>query len=385
MNLHTAAGLYYLGMIIVSAYFFLVATINVLGMRIRTTRPKAKNGPLVSVLVPARNEETNIEKCIGFLQKQDYQNYEILVIDDNSEDRTYEIIRNIAALDSRVRVFRGKPLQEGWFGKAYALEQLVPHAKGEILLFTDADTVHTPTSVSWAVTNLEATGADFLSGYVGQTLKSIGERITVPLIFFLTGFLIPMFLGRITKRGYFSLAVGQYIVVKKNIYLESGGFAAVKNKTSEDVFLARHMKKSGYKTEFLDITNQVFCRMYTGYKEAVRGIGKNIYDFLGKNPPVLILNAVTIFFFFCLPFPILVYSLVNQFMGHAVNPFMLQLVIVHILFTLTWLALFIGRRIAWYNALFWPVMYANLLFMVLWSFYRTVSGRGFIWKDRVVS
>jgi chlorobactene glucosyltransferase len=375
----TIAIIFFYVMIAVSAYFFLTAAINVLDMRIRTSKPSIKNGPMVSVLIPVRNEEKNIERCLSSLQNQDYNNYEILVIDDNSDDGTYGIISKIAEQDIRVKAFKGKPLPADWYGKPFALSQLVPHTNGEILLFTDADTIHSPTSVSWAVTNIEATKADLISGYVGQTLLTFGERITVPVIFFLTGFLIPMFLGKWIKSGYFSLAVGQYIIVKKHVLNKTGGFETVKNKTSEDVFLARHIKSLGYKTEFLDITNQAFCRMYTGFNAAIQGIGKNIYDFFNKKPFILFLNAVAIFFFFCLPFPILIFSLFVS------NPFMPYLVIVHILFTLTWLALFIGRRINWLNALVWPIMHINLLFMVLWSFYRTVSGRGFTWKDRIVS
>ena len=385
MNFNAAAEFYYLGMIVVSAYFFIMAAANILEMKIRTSRPTIKSGPLVSVLIPARNEEKNIDRCISYLLNQDYQNYEILIIDDNSDDGTFSLIKNIADKNEKVTAIKGEPLPADWYGKPFAMEQLASHAKGEILLFTDADTIHSPTSLSWAVTNMQNTGADLISGYVGQILKTFGESVTVPLIFFLTGFLIPMFLNKVVKLGYFSLAVGQYIAVKKETYIKTGGYKTVKNKTSEDVFLARHFKKSGYQTEFLDITDQVFCRMYSGWWSAIQGIGKNIYDFLGKNPPVLILNALTIFFFFCLPFPILVCSILFPVFGLGTNPFLFQLITAHILFTLTWLVLFIGRRINWLNTFFWPIMYFNLLFMVLWSFFRTISGRGFIWKDRIVS
>ena len=380
MTLSLAAELYCLGMIVVSAYFFILAAANVLEMKICTSRPSLKEGPFVSVFIPVRNEEKNIERCIDSLLNQDYRDYEILVLDDNSDDNTYMIIRKLEEKDKRVRAFKGGPLPEDWYGKPFAHEQMLCHARGEILLLTDADTIHSPTSISWAVTNMKSTGADLISGFAGQILKTFGESVTVPLIFFLSGFLIPMFLNRFVRLGYFSLAVGQYIVLKKEVLLKTGGFSIIKKKTSEDVFLARHIKKSGYKTEFLDISNQVFCRMYDGYRSGIQGIGKNIYDFFRKNTPVLILNALAIFLFFCLPFPILIFSLVWP----ANNPFLLQLVIVHVIHTLTWLVLFLSRGIPWYNAFTWPLMYFNLLFMVLWSFYRTLSGRGFIWKDRVV-
>ena len=384
MDLNRIAEIYYYGMLIVSLYFFIIATANILEMRKRTALPALKDGCLVSVLVPARDEENNIERCINSLLHQDYRNYEILVIDDNSEDETYRIIQRIAAENKKVRVFKGKPLPADWYGKAFALDQLISYAKGEILLFTDADTIHNPTSISWAVTNLETNKADFISGYVGQILKSFGEKVTVPIMFFLTGFIIPMFLNKLIKLGYFSAAVGQYIAVKKEVFKKIGGYTAVKNKTSEDIYMARYIKECGYKTEFLDITNQVSCRMYKGYWEGIQGIGKNIYDFLGKKPLVLIFIALLIFFFFCLPFPILIFSIVFSLLGITINPFMIQLIIVNILSTFTWLILFLGRRIHWCNTFVWPVMYVNLLFMVLWSFYRTVSGRGFVWKDRIV-
>lgn len=385
MFLHTVTFIYYYGMIVVTCYFFVMATANILGMKKRTSLPSIKSGPLVSVLIPARNEEKNIERCINSLLSQDYKDYEILVIDDNSEDRTHEIIQKIAEQNKKVKAYKGAPLPDDWYGKTFALDQLVSYSKGEILLFTDADTIHCSTSISWAVTNMKATGADLISGYAGQILKTIGERVTVPLIFFLTGFLIPMFLNKFVKLGYFSLAIGQYIAVKKEVFIKTGGFSKVKNRTSEDVFMARNIKESGYKTEFLDITNQVFCRMYSGWWSAIQGIGKNIYDFLGKNPVILILIALTIFCFFCLPFPILVTSILFSVMGLAHNAYLIPLVIIHVIFTLIWLVLFLGRRITWYNAFAWPVMYINLLFMVLWSFYRTISGKGFLWKDRIVT
>jgi chlorobactene glucosyltransferase len=383
--LHITAEIYYYGMIAVTVYFLFMATANILDARIRTSPPSIKNGPLVSVLIPVRNEEQNIESCVNTLLAQDYQNYEILVIDDNSEDKTFEILQKMAEANTRVRVFKGEPLPPDWFGKPFALNQLIPQSRGEILLFTDADTLHSPTSISWAVTNMENNKADLVSGYAGQILKTFGERVTVPVIYFLTGFLIPMFLNKVVKLGYFSLAVGQYIAVKKEVFLQAGGFSEIKQKTSEDVFMARHIKELGYNTEFLDLSDQVFCRMYNGWRAGIKGIGKNIYDFLGKNPPLLIFIALVILFFFCTPFPVLVFSLVSSALGLYTNPYLFPLLIVHGIFTLIWLVIFIGRRLSWYNAFTWPIMYFNLFFMATWSFYRTISGRGFIWKDRIVS
>jgi chlorobactene glucosyltransferase len=370
--------IYFIAMLAVSAYFFLTASFNIIEMKLITVKPRLITGEMVSVLVPARNEEENIERCITSLLNQTYQNYEILVLDDNSNDGTWRILEKLEKENSRVRIFKGKPLPPDWYGKPFALQQLNEYARGSILLFTDADTVHTDTSLSWAVTNMEKTKADFLSGYVGQKLLSFGEIITVPIMFFMTGFVIPMYLNRFIKLGYFSAAVGQYIVMKAQVFKDIEGYANIRKKTTEDVYLSRHVKELGYKTEFLDMGDQVKCRMYKGYAAGIQGIGKNIFDFLGKKTALLMLVAFAILIFFVLPFPLMFFLIA------AHSPFLHYCIAVNILFTATWLVMFLGRRINWLYTVFWPIMYINLIIMVLWSWFRTVSGKGFVWKGRVV-
>ncbi|MDR2097218.1 MAG: glycosyltransferase [Spirochaetaceae bacterium] len=371
-------NIYFIAMLAVSAYFFLMASLNIIEMKLNTAKPRITTGRMVSVLVPARNEENNIENCINSLLNQTYQNYEILIIDDNSGDNTWQILEKLAKENSRVRVFKGKPLPKDWYGKPFALQQLYEHAAGEILLFTDADTVHKATSISWAVTNMEKTKADFVSGYVGQRLITFGEITTVPIMFFMTGFVIPMFLNRFIKLGYFSAAVGQYIVMKTKVFKDIEGYANIRKKTSEDIYLSRYVKNLGYKTEFLDMADQVKCRMYEGYGAAVNGLGKNIFDFMGKRVPLLAPIAFAILIFFVMPFPLMFFLIAVQ------DQFMYHCIAVNILFTATWIVMFLGRRINWRFAFFWPFMYGNLLIMVLWSGFRTVSGKGFEWKGRVV-
>jgi chlorobactene glucosyltransferase len=373
-----ALNIYFVAMIAVSVYFFLMASLNIIEMKLTTAKPQLTTGSMVSVLIPARNEECNIENCVNSLLNQTYQNYEILVIDDNSIDNTWPILERLAKENSRVRVFKGSPLPVDWYGKPYAIQQLYEHALGDILLFTDADTVHSPESISWSVTNMEKTKADFISGYVGQELLTFGEITTVPIMFLMTGFVIPMFLNRFIKLGYFSAAVGQYIVMRSKVFKDIGGYSNIRSKTTEDVYLSRYVKDKGYKTEFLDMEKQVRCRMYNGYGAAIHGIGKNIFDFLGKRTPILMLIAFAILIFFVMPFPLMFFLIAAQ------NQFMVHCIVVNLFFTATWLVMFLGRRINWLFAFFWPVMYVNLIGMVLWSWFRTVSGKGFEWKGRVV-
>ncbi|MDR0503218.1 MAG: glycosyltransferase [Treponema sp.] len=370
---------YYYTLIVVASYFFILSLANHYEMWRFTHGPEIFNGPLVSVLIPARNEERNIERCLNSLRNQHYENYEILVINDNSTDNTGKILDRIAKEDPRVRVFNGKPLPDDWFGKPFALHQLSFQAKGEILLLTDADTVHNPASISWAVTNMVRLNVDMISGYIGQIFQTFGEVITVPLMFFLTGFFIPLFLNRYSKLSHFSAAIGQYIAIKRDVFFAAGGCEAFKKKTSEDIYMSRNVKRKGYSTRFLDITEYVSCRMYNGYKGAIEGIGKNIFDFLGKNTLVIFFIAIAVLFFLFLPFALFIGCFITD------SPWFLHILIVNALNTLTWLFMFLGQRLNWWYGFLWPLLYLNLLYMAAWSWFRTVSGRGFLWKDRKVS
>jgi chlorobactene glucosyltransferase len=372
------SSIYFPVVLVVATYFFVFSLANHYEIWRFTLASEIFDGPMVSILIPARNEDRNIERCLNSLRNQVYKNYEILVLNDNSTDHTMDIISRIAAEDSRVRVFNGKPLPDDWYGKPFALHQLTQEARGEILVFTDADTIHTPTSIAWAITNLQGLKADLVSGYIGQIFLTFGEIVTVPLMFFLTGFAIPLFLNRFVKVVWFSAAIGQFIVVRRKVFEEIGGCEIFKKKTSEDIYMCRHIKGKGYNTRFLNITEHVKCRMYNGYRSAVEGIGKNIFDFMGKNSFLMFFLILAVFFFLFFPFPLLFICIAHS------SPWTLHIFAVVVLSTLTWLFMFLGQRLNWWYGFFWPLFFLNLIYMAAWSWFRTVSGRGFLWKDRVV-
>jgi chlorobactene glucosyltransferase len=367
--------------VLVSAtvYFFILSLANHYEMWRFTSASQIFDGPMVSVLVPARNEEQNIERCLNSLRNQFYMKYEILALNDNSTDNTLEILNRIAASDGKVRVINGKPLPDDWYGKPYAMQQLAQEAKGEIMIFTDADTIHTPTSIAWAVTNMQDLKADMVSGYVGQIFHSFGEIVTVPLMFFLTGFVIPLFVNRYTKLPWFSHAIGQFIAVRKVVFDAIGGCESFRKKTSEDVYLSRYVKNKGYNTRFLNITEHIKCQMYNNYHAAVEGIGKNICEFLGKSSFLLFFIMLLILIFLVLPLPLLFVCIASS------SPWTWYIVAAVGLHTLTWLFMFLGLRLNWWYGLLWPLMFVNLIYLGLWSWFRTISGKGFLWKDRKVN
>jgi len=370
---------YFIVLIIIASYSFFLSLSNHYEMLRFSLSSENIDGPLVSVLVPARNEEKNIERCLKSLQDQHYKNYEILVLNDNSEDNTMNILNRISAKDTRVKVFNGEPLQPDWYGKPFALHQLTKKAKGEILILTDADTVHKPTSISWSVTNLFGLKADLISGYIGQVFCSLGEILTIPAMFILTGFFIPLSVNRFVKKlHWFSAAIGQFIVVKRTVFDSIGGCEAFKKKTSEDLFLSRLVKRKGYSTRFLNISDHVKCRMYDGYKNAIQGIGKNIFDFFGKKSFLLFIVMILFFFFLFFPFPLLFLCIIYS------STWTIYMIIIITLYTLSWMFTFLSVKSKWIYGFLWPILLINFIYMAGWSWFRTVTGKGFIWKDRKI-
>ena len=177
-----------------------------------------KENPLISVMVPARNEEECIKRCIVSLTKQDYKNIEILVLDDNSTDNTAKIVEELSKKYSNVRFYRGEPLKKGWLGKSYACHQLSKHARGKYIIFTDADTLHFPDSISSAVACLVRYKVDALSVFPMQIMVTMHERMMVPFGNYIILALFPLYLMRRAKNALFCTAIGQFMMFKTEVY-----------------------------------------------------------------------------------------------------------------------------------------------------------------------
>ena len=380
--------IYSLILVIVGIYFFIFSLLNIIKIRKDTVYSMPDEQPLVSVLIPARNEEDNIEKCINSFLNQTYKNYEILVLDDNSTDNTYKIVETLAKQNpGKIRLFSGKPLPPDWRGKSFAMQQLLDYAKGEYYLFTDADTIHTKKSISLMMSNILKHDADLVSGYIGQRTESFGEKITIPLIYLLTGLVIPLWMNQKTKISVFSSAIGQFIGVKAKSFKSIGGYKKIKGYTTEDIYLAREMKKAGFKTVFVDFKEAATCRMYTTYEESVRGISKNIFDFLGKNSIVMVSIILAIFFFLVISAPLCIIQFFEIRLHNVtyLDTFTLSLTLNIILSCLSWIMIFATRKLPIYIAFIYPVVHLNLLYIAFISWIRSEQGKGYVWKGRLVS
>jgi hypothetical protein len=238
---------------------------------------------LVSVLVPARNEERGLAACLASLSAQTYPALEIVAIDDGSTDGTAGILAAAVAREPRLRAVRLDGPPPGWTGKNFALASGVRLARGRWLCFTDADTVHAPEAIARAVGFAEAHGLGLLSLTSRQVTGSVWERIVQPVVFGLLDQWYP--LARVNDPASpLAAANGIFILVRGDAYRAAGGHAAVAGEVLEDVALARNVKGAGLRLGFVDGADLVAARMYTGLRAIRRGWVKNLYRLRGRRP-----------------------------------------------------------------------------------------------------
>lgn len=242
-----------------------------------------KNGPFVSVLIPARNEEANIGNILDDLLSQDYENIEIIVFNDQSDDRTAEIVTLYTIREKRIRLIDSEGLPEGWLGKNFACHSLAKSAKGDYFLFLDADVRISGNVIGRAVSFSDKNRIDLISSFPRQLIETYGERITVPVMNYILVSLLPLVLVRRTRFISLSAANGQFMIFRADSYRELIPHEKVRNNRVEDIHIARMFKKAGKNVSCTLGDNDLSCRMYRGFGDAVNGFSKNVTAFFGNS------------------------------------------------------------------------------------------------------
>lgn len=349
---------------------FLVSLINLLLNQSLKSINLSNNTPLVSVLIPVRNEENNIPILLNSLLLQDYQNIEILVLDDNSTDNTYQVIQDYSIEYNNISTIKGGPLPDGWLGKNWACHQLSNFAKGDIYIFVDSDVFLKSNAITSLLSFYYKYDLDALSVFPTQIMNSFGEKLVVPLMNWILLSFLPLFLIRKSKFKSFIAANGQLFMFSKEIYRQVGGHEAVKSNPVEDMELAKNVKKNGFKIATFLGSELVKCNMYSGFMSSINGFSKNFYN--GFNIPW----TVFIFFVFFI-------SLVN------ILPFLL--IFMNFYFLLPVLLIILNRIILSYlskqdiftNIILHIPQFIVFLFIGILSVYKTKLGKN-VWKGRPV-
>ncbi|MBD3286848.1 glycosyltransferase, partial [candidate division WOR-3 bacterium] len=340
--------------------------------------PEPTRLPRISVLVPARNEAKNIQACVESLLNQNYPDFEVVVLDDESTDDTWERLKRLRKKDNRLKIIKGKSLPEGWIGKHWACHQLSQKARGELYLFTDADTRHHPSTLQDAVAAFEAENADFMTALPREEAETFGEKLTIPIMSFGIISFLPVGIAHRSHSPLLSLTVGQFMMIRADTYEEIGGHESVKQDVLDDVSLGRRVKAHRLNWRIVDACNHINCRMYNNIQEVSDGFSKNLFATFGNSvfiyiPVWLWLTAVFIF-------PVFVIGLAVA--GGNVSETCLLLALVTIGFSLIlWSITHLRFRYPLYLTLLYPVMVFLWVVMAMRSMVLSLAGQTF-WKGR---
>lgn len=338
--------------------------------------------PLVSVLIPARDEEANIETCLKSLQNQDYPNFEILVLDDNSSDSTAEIVERIASEDNRIRLFYSEPLPDGWTGKSFACYQLAQRARGSWLLFVDADTLHEPHMLRSVLALAIESKSGLLSGFPRQIANSLPQKIAIPVLYFVILSWLPLWWLHRSKTPKPSLAIGQFLLFPREDYWKIGGHRAVKSRILEDVWLGVEINRSGSRHIAVDLSPVVACNMYRDVGAMWEGFVKWIYSVTALSRMALVLLIAAGLAFFLAPF----YWLWRELFVVSTPTGWGAIIIfqVVVIFGMRWL---VDSRFKEpiVSFILHPLGFSFLVLTGLYAGSRQVVGAGVRWKNRLYS
>lgn len=346
----------------------------------------AAGSPFVSLLVPARNEEHNIRRCVVSLLSQDYPAFELIVVDDRSTDGTGAILDELEKRDPHLKVVQGLDLPPGWAGKPYALFQAARIAHGDWLVFVDADTWLEPGSLAATLEAALATQADLFTTLNRQVMGTFWEKAVLPLV--LLGLSIA-FPPRMVNDPESPVAVanGQYLMIRRAVYEAIGGHEAIKGEIVEDKAIALRVKRSACRLVVADGRHFVNTRMYRSLSEMWEGWTKNIYLGLRDQTRLLALGVFGAFLALLATLVLPLWPLLGLGWLARGGGWMAMVVVAEAL--IVWAYLLFQRAKAsrafeisqWY-ALSLPLGSAVFASMMAVSAWNVISGRGVTWKGR---
>lgn len=338
------------------------------------SNPKLTSSPreytdMVSILIPVRNEEHNILNLLESIRDQDYQNYEVIILDDHSTDNTQELCARFCRLNKRFRIISGKALPKDWLGKNYACYQLAAESKGTFLMFLDADETIANGLINNTVHRIKFYRLDLLSLFTNQVMISWGERMIVPLMHFVLLNLLPLRLVKLSKNPAFSAASGQFMLFNADNYRENQWHEQVKGKVVEDIEIMKLVKGYGFKAEALLANGFIFCRMYKNFSEAFNGFSKNLLA--GFNNSVI---GLFLYLLLVILGPIAI--------AYILSLELLLFALALIILSRVMISLMSGQNV-WLNIILHPL---QLIFMVLISVtsVKKYFTKTIVWKGRTI-
>jgi hypothetical protein len=332
----------------------------------------------VSVLIPARNEEAVIEGAVNSVLQSTGVEFEVVVMDDCSTDRTQEFVATMARRDPRVRLERAPALPAGWNGKQHACWELAHAARCEVLCFVDADVKIGPEAIARMAAFLQREDAALVSGFPRQVTKTWMEWLLLPLIHFvLLGFL-PLARMRSGTDPAFAAGCGQFMMVRREAYFAAGGHAALRRTMHDGLLLPRLLREAGFRTDLADITRLADCRMYTTAAQVWNGLAKNATEGLAA-PARIVPVSLVLLLGQTMPIALLIWLWLRG--GSSIPAIALAFAAA----VCAWLPRVVAARRFrqdWRGAVLHPV---GILVLIVLQWYALVTktlGRATVWKER---
>lgn len=333
--------------------------------------------PLVSIIVPVRNEEPVVGRCVESLLAVEYPNKEILFVDGGSTDATLEIL---AHYEGRIRVLREPPLPPGWVGKNWACHTAFQQAHGDLLLFSDGDTVHAPRGLGAAVAYMQRVGADLVTLYPRLLREGFWEKLMLPIVGFL---IVVRHRGRFVNRDdrHYFIGIGPFLLIKRSVYEAVGGHEAVRDRIDEDLRIGQRVKHAGYRLRALRGEEALELRMYEHFGELWEGWVKNISPGLDYNPGKMAFAVFLAVFFFLGPFVVLAGGIALLALGGSPLALWVGLLTTSMAIFTLWPLYVEGPQDAPFPFLL-PLGAVVFVAMAVASWYQHRFGGGVMWKGR---
>ena len=307
-------SLQYYGVLIMALISAVIATSNTFSLKkLIIPRTQLEEKMLISVLIPARNEEDKIVSCLQSLICQTYVNLEIIVLNDNSSDATAQIVHQFAKNDSRVRLINGEELPLGWGGKNWACHQLCIAASGEYILFVDADTIFEENTIESAVQESIDNDVDLLTLIPKRSTSTILETAMFPFMNWAIFSWLPIKIAHSLNNSYLSATFGQFMLFKKDAYIKIGGHKKLRDNAIDDFQLGRFIKKSKLKWMLLDGTDMVESLPYTNKRDAMNGISRSVFPALNYSVTTLLVFSIVLVCITFIPLITVGYGLMGTF------------------------------------------------------------------------
>ncbi|RSK26392.1 glycosyltransferase family 2 protein [Bacillus sp. HMF5848] len=338
-------------------------------------RERFVDRPLVSLLVPMRNEEANVDDLLESVRQLTYPNLEVLLLDDRSTDETNKLLQQ-----SEFTILKGEELPRDWIGKSYACHQLAHRANGDYLLFIDADVRLQPDVVERALDVSQHYNAGLVTGFPSFPVSTWLSRLLVPMQHFIVLLHLPIWLANKNMFPAATAAHGAFMFFKRNAYEAIGGHASVKSSLVEDVHIARNMKHAGYKVMLANVSRHVACHMYNSNRDTWEGFSKNIFNGIGRSW----ILAIMLIGFYTLVFvgPLLL-ALIAPLYGWM-DPLYGWIYVVPLLLTILLRAFVDWRMNTGGLSSFWfiPFSAAVMVILLIVAMWRSIRKQAITWKGR---